>query len=123
MEDHMTVEELLEKKTFVVAGDTVNEEKYAFKIKKALLDAGYSVHAVGKELGSIDDVPGTFDVLDLCIHPVKGLALLEGCTKDIPGVIIQPGAGSEEIRELLDRKGIPYVDGCVLKGLENINKL
>lgn len=119
----MTVEKLLEKKTFVVAGDTLNEEKYACRIKKALLDSGYTVYAVGKELESLDDVPVPFDVLDLCIHPAKGLALLQACTKPIPYVIIQPGAGSDGIMDYLDHEGIPYLDGCVLKGLENINKL
>lgn len=119
----MTVERLLEKKVFVVAGDTVNVEKYAFKIKKALEDAGYTVYTVGKTAASLDDVPGSFDVLDLCINPVKGLELLKGCTKDIPAVIIQPGAGSPEISEYLDAEGIPFVDGCVLKGLESIGKL
>ena len=119
----MTVEQLLQNRIFVVAGDTVNEEKYAFKIKKALLDAGYAVFSVGKELASINDVSSDFDVLDLCIHPVKGLELIKSCSKRIPAVIIQPGAGSDEIKALLDEKNIPFVDGCVLRGLEAIGKL
>ena len=118
----MTVEQLLEKRVFVVAGDTVNEEKYAFKIKKALADSGYAVYAVAKELGTLDDVPESFDVLDLCINPVRGLELLKACNKTIPAVIIQPGAGSAEIEDYLMNKGIPFINGCVLRGLKALGK-
>lgn len=115
----MTVADLMEKKTFTVAGDTVNSGKYAYRIKEALKDAGYTVHCVGKDLASLDDVPEErIEVLDLCINPARGLALLSNTAKQIDAVLIQPGAGSDEIRALLDEKGIAHVDGCALRGLE-----
>ena len=43
----MTVDNLMDRKVFTVAGDTLNEDKYAYKIKGALLAAGYKVHCVG----------------------------------------------------------------------------
>lgn len=113
----MTYKEILDKKTFVVVGDTVNPDKYAYKIKQALLENGYDVHAVGKELDSILDVPTPFDVLDLCINPAKGIHLLREAISIIPFVLIQPGAGSEEIEEFLDSNSIPYLNGCVLMAL------
>ena len=113
----MEYKEILAKRCFVVVGDTLNEEKYAYRIKKALLDAGYTVYAVGKELESIKDVPEAFDVLDLCIHPAKGIKLLEDAKDSLPFVLIQPGAGSDEIFEFLQKNNIPYKEGCALVAL------
>lgn len=114
----MTLEEMMGKKNWVVLGDTVNEEKYACKIKNGLIEKGFEVECVGKEKNAIDDVEMEIDVLDLCIHPVKGLKLLMETNKVIPCVLIQPGAGSEEIESYLSDKGIPFLNGCALKGME-----
>ena len=71
----ITLEQIMDKRTFTVAGDTLNSDKYAYRIKHALSDAGYIVHCVGKELVSLDDVPeDSIEVLDLCINPAKGNA-------------------------------------------------
>ena len=117
----MNDKEMLSKRVFAVVGDTVNEQKYAYKIKKALLENGYTVYAVGKESASLNDIP-PFDILDLCIHPVKGLKLLSEYKGTIPFVLIQPGASSPEIIAFLDEKKIPYQDGCVLRALEGVGK-
>ena len=110
--------EILEKKVFVVVGDTINPDKYAYKIKQELIDNGYTVHCVGKELESLDDVPEPFDVLDLCIHPKKGIALLQATKTAIPFVLVQPGAGSDEIYSYLSSKAIEWQDGCILKAIK-----
>ena len=39
----MDLKEIMQKKRFVVVGDTLNEEKYACKIKHALREHGYQV--------------------------------------------------------------------------------
>ena len=77
----MELKEIMEQKVFAVVGNTLDGEKYAYKIKKAMLERGYTVYAVGKELASINDVPEEIDIIDLCIHPVKGLALMKACKK------------------------------------------
>ena len=64
-------------KNFVVVGNTINEEKYACKIKNKLIAANYNVECVGKELKSINDVNMDIDVLDLCINPNLGINLLK----------------------------------------------
>ena len=114
----MTLEEIMQENSFVVVGDTINEAKYAYKIKQALTDAGYTVNCVGKELSSINDVKENIDIVDLCIHPVKGLALLQEMKKKVKCVVIQPGAESAEIIEYLTKANIPFVEGCVLVGLK-----
>ena len=106
------------RRNFVVLGNTTDESKYAYKIKKALLDNGYSVVAIPEEVESIDEVPFEIDLLDFCINPKKGLSLIESTSKKISYAILQPGASSDEIKEELKKKNIPYIEGCVLRELE-----
>lgn len=113
----MDLQEVMAQRSFAVLGDTVNSEKYAYKIKKGLLDNGYAVYCVGKELSSLNEITGKIDVIDLCINPVKGLELLRESKKACKCVVIQPGAESPEIKAFLDEKKIPYIEGCVLVGL------
>ena len=73
----MDLKEIMQQHTFAVAGDTLNEEKYAYKIKHGLLEHGYNVYSVGKELESFNDIPEEIDIIDLCINSVKGLKLIQ----------------------------------------------
>lgn len=77
----MELKNVMEQKVFVIVGDTVNEEKYAAQIKRQLRLKGYTAYGVGKELKSINDIPGSIDVIDLCINPIKGLKILKECKK------------------------------------------
>jgi len=104
-------------KNFVIVGNTILEEKYAYKIKQGLINAKYNVECVGKELKSINDVSMDIDVLDLCINPNLGINLLKENKKYIKVVVIQPGAESDEIINYLKDKQIPYLEGCLLVGL------
>ena len=113
----MELPEIMQQQVFAVAGDTLNPEKYAYKIKQGLLEHGYTVHSVGKELASFNDIPGDIDIIDLCINPVKGLALIKECKKSFKCIVIQPGAESEELLSYLKEKNLPYIEGCVLVGL------
>ena len=113
----MELKQVMQQQSFVVVGDTLNESKFAYRIKHAMTDNGYDVQCVGKELASINDVEGEIDIVDLCIHPVKGLELLKSCEKSFKSVVLQPGAGSNEIRAYLTEQQIPFIDGCLLVGL------
>lgn len=104
--------------SFVVCGNTLDEEKYAYKIKNNLLSNGYKVFSVGKELDSINDIKEEIDIIDLCINPIKGIKILKECNKPFKCVLIQPGASSEEIIEYLKNNNIPYLEGCALVGLK-----
>lgn len=113
----MDLKEIMEQKIFAVVGDTLNSEKYAYKIKQGLLEHGYTVHSVGKELKSLNDIQEEIDIIDLCINPVKGLALIRECKKNFKCIVIQPGAESEELIAYLNEKNLPYIEGCLLVGL------
>lgn len=113
----MDLQEVMRQKRFAVVGNTVLETKAAFRIKQALLAKGYTVYAVGKELSSLNDIEGEIDVIDLCIHPVKGLALLRECQKAFRCIVIQPGASDEALLAYLRENSLPYIEGCLLVGL------
>ena len=113
----MDLKEIMSQQTFAVLGDTLSEEKYAYKIKNGLIDKGYTAFGVGKELKSLNDIEGDIDVIDMCINPVKALKLLKECEKDVKAVVVQPGAGSDELESYMNEKGITHIDGCLLVGL------
>ncbi len=113
----MEMDQIMKQKNFAVLGDTLNPEKYAYKIKQQMLNAGYCVYPVGKELASLNDIAGDIDIIDLCIHPVKGLQLLQENRKPFRCIVIQPGADSPELLAWLEQQHLPYVHGCLLQGL------
>lgn len=113
----MDLQEVMTKRTFAVVGDTLNPQKYAYKIRNGLQEHGYTAYAVGKELPSLNDVPGKLEIIDLCINPAKGLKLIQACEKDFDCIVIQPGAESDELFRYLDERKLPYLEGCLLVGL------
>lgn len=113
----MDLKEIMNQKTFAVAGNTTDDSTYAYKIKTGLLEKGYKVYAVGKELESFNEIPENIDIIDLCINPVKGLRLISECEIKFKTIVVQPGAGSDELFEYMDSHHIPYVEGCLLVGL------
>lgn len=118
----MDLKEIMQQQVYVVVGDTINEEKYAYRIKNELLQEGYKVYCVGKELESINDIEEPIDIIDLCIHPVKGLKLMKECKKEFKSIVIQPGAESDEIIEYLKEKNYSYIEGCLLVGIRLYSK-
>ena len=118
----MDLREVMKYNTFVILGDTLNEEKYAYKIKQELINSGYNVYCVGKELKSLNDIEEEIDIIDLCINPPAGIKLLKENKKIFKGIVIQPGAGSEEITKYLDENNYTYMDGCLLVGIRLYSK-
>ncbi|AKA71285.1 MULTISPECIES: CoA-binding protein [Clostridium] len=123
----MTAHELLNYKNWVVVGDILKEEKYAFKILNQLKNAGFNVEGVnprdttGKVCKSLDEVTFDVDVIDLCINPVVGLKIVQDAENlNIKRILIQPGAGSTDILSLCKNKGIIAIEGCALVELGNL---
>lgn len=114
----MELKEIMNQKSFAVLGDTLNPEKYACKIKEGLLEKGYTVYAVGKELSSLNEIEDDIDIIDLCIHPVKGLKLLQENKHKFKCIVIQPGASDDNLIAYLEENHLPYIHGCLLVGLK-----
>lgn len=114
----MDLKDVMRYSRFAVLGNTLDPDKYAYKIKEAMESHGYTVYPVGAELPSLNDIEGDIDIIDLCIHPAKGLKLLQECQKPFVCVVIQPGASDEALLAYLDQNQIPYLNGCLLVGLK-----
>lgn len=104
-------------KNVLILGNTLKEDKYAFKIKHNLLKADYNVFSAPYEISNIDDIKEDIDVLDICINPNKAIEILNNSNKNFKACVIQPGAESNELFELLNKKNISYIEGCMLVGL------
>ncbi len=118
----MDLKQVMQEKTFVVVGDTINTSKYAYMIKQALLESDYTVFCVGKELESINDIEQEIDIIDLCIHPAKGIQILKELKKPFKYIVIQPGAESPEIIEYLKANNMNYMESCLLVGVKLYKK-
>lgn len=119
----MNLEQIMQQNIFAVVGNTLNEEKYAYKIKNRLLENGYKAYSVGKELNSLNEIEEEIDIIDLCINAVKGLELIKDCNKKYKCIVIQPGAESTELLNYLEKEKLPYIESCLLVGLSLYSKI
>lgn len=118
----MDLKEIMHFNNFVVLGNTLDKDKYAYKIKEKLLQNNYKVACVDKQYKSLNDIPFEIDVLDLCMNPLKSIQLLKENSKPIKAVVIQPGAESADLKAFLEDVKIPYIEGCLLVGMSLYKK-
>lgn len=128
----MTPEQLMEKKIWAVVGATIDQEKYGYKIYKALKDAGYTVYPVSPKYDEIDgdkaykslgDLPQKPEVVDFVVNPKVGLGVVKECAElGIKNIWFQPGTVSDELLTLAEEKGINAVQACVLVALRTMGK-
>lgn len=125
----MEASDLLKFKNWVVVGDVLNKEKYAYKILKELKDNGFNAVGVNMKASengvykSLSEVPYNIEVLDLCINPVKGIeAINEANILKIKRILVQPGAESSEILNYCKNSGIISIEGCALVELSKFRE-
>ncbi|KAJ49136.1 putative CoA-binding protein [Clostridium tetanomorphum] len=117
----MDGQQLLEYRNWIVAGDVLNDSKYAHRILNTLKESGYKVQGLNpmsddeRVYKSLKDIEYKIDVIDLCINPINGLEVVkEAHDLGINKILIQPGAESEDILSFCAEKGIIAIEGCVL---------
>jgi predicted CoA-binding protein len=123
----MNASEFMKYKNWAVAGDVLNKQKYAYRIKMSLKIAGFNVSGMKPGLSeegvypSLKDIPHTIEVLDLCINPRDGIKVVKEAKElGIDKVLIQPGAESAEILEFCRDNGIEAIEGCALVELNKL---
>lgn len=120
----MEAKDFLKYKNWVVAGDVLNEMKYAGRIYQKLNRRGYRVAglhpkeenpSVFNTFQEIEEENEKYEVLNLVINPTRGLDIVqEAYTYGIKMVLAQPGARSYEIQDFCVKHGMEYVEGCTL---------
>ncbi|MGL4951953.1 MAG: CoA-binding protein [Mycoplasma sp.] len=104
-----------------ILGDTISIDKKAFEIKQLFI-SNENLFCIDKEIENLNFVNCEIDVLILCMNPFKSINILNDYKnlRTVKNVIIQPGAGSEEIENLLNNNKLKYTNGCVLKYFSEI---
>lgn len=110
----MTLKELYNYDNFVILGNTVNEEKIAYKIKKELIRVKKNVLSIPHEISSFNDITFNNYVLVNCINMYKGLEYLKDINNKCVCVILQDNSYNNDTLNLLDNKNISYIQGCAL---------
>ncbi|MEZ0275726.1 MAG: CoA-binding protein [Roseimicrobium sp.] len=108
----------------VVLGASTNEERYANKAMKMLLEYGHKPIPVNpafeEVLGqkcykSISDVPGPIDTVTLYLGAARSEPLIAEILKAKPKrIIFNPGAENEHLAEAAKAEGIEPLEACTL---------
>ena len=107
----------------LVLGASTNEDRYANKAVRKLVENNHEVVAVGRVAGSIGDVPietgqpmiAVVDTVTLYIGPRFHSEISDYVVKLSPRrVIFNPGTENPEFQQLLESKGIVVEEACTL---------
>ena len=130
----MEIEEFFSRKyNYVVVGATANENKYGYKIFKALLDANWKVFGINpktkeilgqKVYWELGVIPQKIDVVDFVTQPKITLKVLEDVKKlGIKKVWFQPGSWDAECINFCMYNHIDFIkDFCLLKAVLDKNE-
>jgi predicted CoA-binding protein len=115
-----TGEEMLKKNDWAVVGNH-GRNPVVEKLCDRLRSHGKTVFRVnpyGKppaEYKSLTEIGAAVECVNLVVNPTMGLDVLDECEKlGIASLFVQPGAGSDELRESASGKSIALHEGCVL---------
>ena len=107
-----------------VLGASRKQERYSNRAVRALKQHGYRVvpvnpaHAEVEGLtaaSSLTEVGGTVDTLTVYIGPRHIGPLIDDIVAARPRrVILNPGTESAELKDTLERHGIPWLEACTL---------
>lgn len=108
--------------TIAIIGASNDREKYGNRAVRAWHKAGWTVYPVHPSeteieglpaFGSILDIPGEVVTASLYVPPMVGLGLADQLiTKRVREVYLNPGAGSDELKQKLQDAGIEVIEAC-----------
>ncbi len=111
--------------TIAIIGATSNRSKFANKAVRAFMENGdivVPIHPAQSEVeglqvfATVTDVPNPIDVASFYVSPSVGIRVLDECArKDIPKVILNPGAANEEFLARARELGIEAVQTCSIR--------
>ena len=105
-------------------GASRKQERYSNRAVRALKQHGYRVVPVNPAHAAVEGLPsaaglaevgGTVDTLTVYIGPRHVGPLIDDIVAARPRrVILNPGTESAELKDTLDRHGIPWLEACTL---------
>lgn len=121
-------EEMLQKKTWAVAGVTAKKDKFGYKIWKILKENNYETYGINPNYDEIEgdriyhsvkDLPKKIEVLDMVVPPKIAISTLDEAKEaDIEYIWFQPGTYNDEVIEKAKELGFKILyDDCVYKEL------
>ena len=110
-------------KPTLVIGASTNPQRYAYLAVNALLSHGHTVFALGKDDGSINQIPidhgfpeySGVNTVTLYLRPQLQEQFYDYILKLKPArVVFNPGTENETFEKLLQDNGIEPVEACTL---------
>lgn len=108
----------------VVLGASRNPERYSNQAVVRLREHGHDVVPVNPGGGTVEglamlkdlsEIQGDVDTLTLYVGPQVSAALVDSIVRLRPArVIFNPGAENPELRQALEKAGIPCEEACTL---------
>lgn len=119
------IQEMLEKKNWVVVGANTNPEKFGNKIFNKLKSRGYNVIPVNpvyeevegvKTFASLAEVDEPVDCINVVVSPKRAMKVVkEALEKKIEYIWFQPGAFDDEVIDFAEKNNMKVVfHACVL---------
>lgn len=129
LESNSLKDEMLKKKSWVVAGVTANKDKYGYKIWKILKEHNYDTFGVNPNYDEIEgqkiyhnlkELPSKVDVLDMVVPPKISIKTLEEAKEvGIEYIFFQPGTYNDEVVQKAEELGLKYlIDDCIYATLK-----
>jgi len=112
------------KENVAILGASQKQERYSYKAFKMLQEYDhrvFPVHPVLQEIEgqkvyqSLGDIKEKIDTLTVYVSPKWIVPEIDQILALNPGrVVLNPGTESDELKDALDRAGIPWLEACTL---------
>lgn len=127
----MTSKEIIKQlKNIAVIGVTKNTEKYGYKIFARMKEMGKNVFGISPIYKEIDDsqtydnlseVNQKIDLAIFVVNPQLGESYVHECYQlGIKYIWLQPGTYDEQLIQLINEKGINYIQDCAVEVSKSI---
>ena len=114
----MDLSDVMKQRSFVVVGNTHDPKNMLIKSSKRCWRTNIKSMRLAANTNRSMKCPERSISLIYVFVRIGDWNCSKNAKKPFRGVVIQPGASSEALLRYLEDKQIPYLQGCLLKGLQ-----